>query len=78
MPVQQLVRTTFEYICDLSTVIFGRQGYSLQVCDPQPLVHWIKPPLSCFKCNIDAAMFQEQNKIDFGMIIRDSKGNCVA
>ena len=54
-----------------------RQGSSLQVRGPQPLVHRIKPHLSCFKCNIDAAIFQEQNKIGVGMIIRDSKGNFI-
>ena len=47
-------------------------------CDIQPLERWIKPFPCVLKCNIDAAIFQDQCKTCIRTVLRDSMGDFVA
>lgn len=39
---------------------------------------WEPPPLGVLKCNVDTALFGEENKASFGFILRDHAGAFVA
>ena len=39
---------------------------------------WNPPPISCFKCNVDAAVFVELKSVGIGVIVRDWHGHFVA
>ncbi|KAK6157301.1 hypothetical protein DH2020_011549 [Rehmannia glutinosa] len=38
---------------------------------------WHKPPSLSFKCNVDAAIFQKENMVGFGMILRNDMAEFV-
>ncbi|XXG86094.1 hypothetical protein AAC387_Pa11g1057 [Persea americana] len=50
--------------------------------DPSTLIQgsvcWEKPQLGWFKCNVDAATFTSQGKIDYGGVLRNSDGDFIA
>ncbi|KAF2308605.1 hypothetical protein GH714_011267 [Hevea brasiliensis] len=37
--------------------------------------HWFPPPMSFYKCNIDAGIFELEKKFSYAAVVRDSSGN---
>ena len=54
----------------------NRKGASVEQGSKQSKVQsmWFHPPPEFLKCNIDAALFQEQKAIGVGMVLRDTFG----
>ena len=44
----------------------------------QHVQRWNPPTTSCFKCNVDAAVFAELKSVGIGVIVRDWHGHFVA
>lgn len=43
-----------------------------------PTNHWSPPEKGWAKCNVDAALFKNENIVGFGLILRDNHGKFVA
>lgn len=44
---------------------------------PTALLSWSKPPMGILKCNVNAAIFGDQNATGWSAVVRDSEGSFV-
>jgi hypothetical protein len=55
----------------------NHKNLHLQQQQHNSAIHWSKPPIGRYKCNIDASFSKQQNKVGIGMCIRDDPGRFV-
>ena len=41
------------------------------------VTRWAPPPCGFVKCNVDAAVFDEEGKVGYDFIVRDCEGNMI-
>lgn len=72
------VTSALDFLCSWAEA----RNLNLSSSNPSPrleeLVHWKKPLAPFVKCNVDAAIFQWENAMGVGIIVRDADGHFVA
>lgn len=75
LSISKQIDSTWEEWCP---VISSTKVRGTMTSPTIPTNVWKPPDIDWLKCNVDAALFKEENKVGYGLVLRDDQANFVA